>query len=255
MFMVKISENVCNQEAVVSGGNGEEKTVDAVHCAAVTGDEIAVILNAGHTLEKGSGKVAHLTERGTDKCGEHAAYGVYILEEEADNQAGYDCGDCTADAAFDCFVGAYFGSKLMLTESLAAEKSKAVANPGGNAGKSENGKPLIQKSKLGDNQNGDDRVHENGKRCKSTGAANLFAHYACGHDCEYGDEYDYLKSNVVGGFLDIFKLIKVDKGNCACAEEIDNPGGTVDILCLDYAAGFANGENCDREEKQSAGYA
>ena len=56
------SDDSCNQKAEVSRGNREQQAVNSVHNAAVTGDEVAVVLEPGHALYERCGKVTDLTE-------------------------------------------------------------------------------------------------------------------------------------------------------------------------------------------------
>ena len=71
--MQKLREKGREVQAEVRRRNGEKQTVHAVEHPAVTGDEVAEILDADHALNKGLGKVADLThgsaEKGILLCG------------------------------------------------------------------------------------------------------------------------------------------------------------------------------------------
>ena len=124
----------CQQQTDIGGGNGEEQRVYSIESTTVTGDKIAEIFNADHTLEQRFGQITNLTHGGCQQRGEHAKThgdGVISSEDIIQQNTGNYRGKRAGNAAFNGLFGADMRGKLMLTEGHAAKEGKAVANPCG----------------------------------------------------------------------------------------------------------------------------
>ena len=67
---MKLKNAVCETEKC--SGDRKQKAVYPIHNSAVTGDEVAVVLETCHALYKRSRKVADLTEALADTAGQNA---------------------------------------------------------------------------------------------------------------------------------------------------------------------------------------
>ena len=205
----------------------------------MTGDEVAVILKAGHTLDERSGKVADLTEAGRHKCGDDAAGerdgGEAASESKVQPDARNGSGDRTADKTGKGLVGADLRHYVTLAEALAAEQCKGVAYPGRNAADGENGDPCVagECGKAHDKYDREHGVCKHRKRCQSAGTSQLLLDYAGKGNSKDGKEEQ-------SGEVDLVCLLKQNESADRNGVNIQHCGSGRNILRLNDPASFPN---------------
>ena len=117
-----------------------EYGIESVGNSAVTGQKIAVVLDAVLTLEAGGDKVADLRDDRKHKAhqSEHEIVNGDVTEEaindESEEKHSQNGEYNTADTALYRLLGADLGDKLMLAKESAHEVCERIAHPGADEG-------------------------------------------------------------------------------------------------------------------------
>ena len=114
-----LSQYIQGAQQQIYHGSGEDGAVEAVESAAVSGQQMTVVLHAELALDKGECKVAKggsytCNECGDCQHGEIYAYIKAVAEENAVKEGESNGYDQSADAALYGLFGTGAGSELVL---------------------------------------------------------------------------------------------------------------------------------------------
>ena len=112
----------------------------------MAGDEVGEVLYADHALEKRLGQVADLTRDGSDERGEEAQpqrHRCRKPQHQPGEPPGKQRRQRPAECALNGFLRAHMWSQLVLAEAHPAKERRAVAAPGGKAGRQQGLPPDI----------------------------------------------------------------------------------------------------------------
>jgi len=219
----------------------------------VPGNEVRIVLEAHHALEKRGRKIAHLAEGAGDKGNNdalpHAHVRVERHEKIVTDDPGGDGRDRTAHGAFYGLVGAAVRSQFVLPEGFAAEQRGGIAYPRGEARDNEYGDPAPGYADQRYGGIGEHGVQQQPLCCHCARTVDFVVYYTVQHSGEHGQKQPC-------GIIDhIYSETETEKAQHRLPAYIgiQYPVRAFNILQAEYVFQFPDAEHRRCRKQQYAG--